>query len=168
MGWLEPGDEVDVGLVWIWLCLACGEVEERGVLETQLAPRVVARTLTGGSLSLQAQQPKPVLLVFWASWCLPCRKEVPQLHALMDQYGDSISVIGVNMGEPVGKAQAAATEMGMRYPSLLDTDGAIASNWRVRTLPLGIILDGDGRIRFRGNGLPHQPTVLLDGLVGSP
>ena len=99
MGWLEPGDEVDVGLVWIWLCLACGEVEERGVLETQLAPRVVARTLTGGSLSLQAQQPKPVLLVFWASWCLPCRKEVPQLHALMDQYGDSISVIGVNMGE---------------------------------------------------------------------
>jgi len=154
-----------IGLFW---ALACGEVEERGVLEGQLAPALTGATLSGKSLSVETMQPKPVLLVFWASWCGPCKKEVPLLHSLMDQYGDSISVVGVNMGEPVTQARVAAQELGMRYPSLLDLDGSVSSAWRVRTLPLGVILDGSGRIRFRGNGLPHQPTVLLDGLIQAP
>ena len=137
---------------------------ETGVLEGQIAPRIEGVDLQGQERSTAGVE-KPVLLVFWASWCLPCREEVPAVNALVETYGERVTILGINMGESRAIASRVSEELGMRYPSLLDAESSIASDWRVRTLPLGVVLDNKGRIQFRGHGLPPQPTVLLDGLL---
>lgn len=137
---------------------------ETGVLEGQIAPRIDGVDLQGQERSTEPTE-KPVLLVFWASWCLPCREEVPAVNALVEAYGERVTILGINMGENAAVANRVSEELGMHYPSLQDPQSKIASDWRVRTLPLGVVLDMEGRIQFRGHGLPSQPTVLLDGLL---
>ena len=152
-------------LLSFFFCACFPSASETGVLEGQFAPLIQGVDLQGQARSIGEGGDKPVLLVFWASWCLPCREEVPSVNALVETYGDRVTILGVNMGEAAVVASRSAEELGMRYPSLLDSQSKIASAWRVRTLPLGVVLDRERRIQFRGHGLPTQPTVLLDGLL---
>lgn len=148
--------------------MGCLEPTSTGVLEGEVAPKTRGTTIQGTQIVVQSKGERPALLVFWASWCLPCRAEVPHVNAIVEQYGDSVEVIGINMGEPVAKALETSRALQMRYPSLLDPESELSSLWRVHTLPLGVVLDVDGRIRFRGNGLPQRTTILLDGLLSAP
>ncbi len=79
-----------------------------------------------------------------------------------------MEVFGTHMGVPESKVRESASILEVRYPILLDPQSEISSLWRVRSLPLGVVLDVAGRARFRGNGLPKHPTILLDGLLSAP
>jgi peroxiredoxin len=92
-------------------------------------------------------------------------KEIPHFNALVQEYGDKVKVLGVNMGESEAVVYRTQKQKGMRYDSLMDVKGEIASAWRVRKLPLMLVVDKQGRIRFRGLATQHQTTVLLDSLV---
>ncbi|MEE2750567.1 MAG: TlpA disulfide reductase family protein [Myxococcota bacterium] len=151
--------------LFLWGCVGPSPT---GVLEGEVAPQTKGGALDGSTVVVQSEGGRPALLVFWASWCLPCRAEVPHVNAIVEQYGDRVEVIGINMGEPEAKVRESAQALGMRYPTLVDPQSEISSLWRVRSLPLGVVLDANGRIRFRGNGLPGQPTTLLDGLLVAP
>lgn len=154
------------GLLFILLMAACAAAPaERGVLEGEHAIPLQGSIRGGGELALQSLQGTPVVLVFWASWCAPCMKEIPHFNALVQEYGAAVKVLGVNMGETEAHVFMTQKQKGMRYESLLDVKGSIASAWRVRKLPLMIVVDKTGRIRFRGLATPHQVTLLLDSLV---
>jgi thiol-disulfide isomerase/thioredoxin len=143
----------------------CGS-SDVGVLEGQAAPQFAALGLDGSSLGLEQLAGKPAVVVFWASWCGPCMAEVPHLQALTRAYGDRIGLLGVNMGEDPRLVQKTVTARGLSWPIALDMDKSLAARFRVRSIPLVLVLDSVGRIRYRGNGLPSQPMVLLDGLLG--
>ena len=148
--------------------LACGEpVPETGVMEGSLAIPLQGKILDGEAWSLSAQQGRPTLVVFWASWCGPCMEEIPHLNALKKEYGDRLELVGVNMGESLSKIQQARAETEMSYATLLDKRGEIAGSWRVRKLPLMVVMDKEGRVRFRGIGSEEQLKVLLDSLVNA-
>jgi predicted transcriptional regulator len=91
--------------------------------------------------------------------------EIPHLNSLVEEYGDAVKVLGVNMGENEAIVYMTQKQKGMQYSSVLDVSGVIASAWRVRKLPMMLVLDKEGRIRFRGLGTEQQLTLLLDSLV---
>ena len=143
--------------------LACPTVST-GVREGELAPAFEAPDLAGHPVELAELRGKPALLVFWASWCQPCLTKVPELNGIAAFYGDGLTVLGLNQRESVAEALAAAQRTGMTYRNLVDPAGAIGTTYQVSSIPLVLVLDAEGRIRYRGNGLPSHLLQLLDSL----
>ena len=139
---------------------------EIGPREGKLAPAIQATAIDGHAVSLHAMQGKPVVLVFWASWCGPCRQEAPELAALAASYGGEVQFLSVNAGEDPALVKRTAAEWGISWPVVPDRSGAFSRAYSVQAIPLVLVLDADGLIRYRGNGLPSDPHRLLDGLNG--
>ncbi len=145
----------------------CGD-SEIGVQEGQQAPRFAALGLDGSSQGLAQLAGKPAVVVFWASWCGPCMAEVPHLQDLTGSYGDRVGILGVNVGEDPRLVASVVESRAMTWTIALDLDKSLSSRFGVRSIPLVLVLDATGRIIYRGNGLPSQPTVLLDRLLTTP
>lgn len=155
-----------IALGWMALLAACGSPQvERGVLEGALAQEMIGLTPGGEDWQLENQLGRPTVLVFWASWCGPCIKEIPHLNAIVEAYGDRVEVMGINMGEDLTTVVETQNRTSMRYDSLVDEDKKLAGSWRVRRLPLLIVVDSEGRIRLRGSASEQELKVLLDSLV---
>jgi cytochrome c biogenesis protein CcmG/thiol:disulfide interchange protein DsbE len=129
----------------------------------QRAPTVSLPVVGGGAVASIGDE-GPALLVFWASWCGPCRAEAPAVAALATARSGRLRVQHVNLGEPGHVADRAAAELGIAPPVLLDPDGAAMRAYAVDALPLHVLIDGEGVVRHRGPTLP--PDSLLDGVSG--
>lgn len=145
--------------------LACGP--DVGAREGLRAPPLRGQLLTGAELDTAALSGEVVVVAFWASWCGPCRKEAPELRALAEQYGDRIHLLSINAGEPLAVAKASAAEIGVAGTVVLDVDGRLQSAFEITAIPLLLVIDGSGVIRYRGHALPSDLHRLLDGLTGS-
>ncbi|MCG8481003.1 MAG: TlpA family protein disulfide reductase, partial [Spirochaetales bacterium] len=98
---------------------------------------------------------RPTMLTFWATWCGPCRAELPVKAEFYDQYRDRIRIVSVNMLNTeggVGAVQRFAHRHEIRYPVHLDERGRIASLLNVRGTPTTVVLDGDGTVVSRWVG----------------
>jgi thiol-disulfide isomerase/thioredoxin len=96
---------------------------------------------------------RAVLLNFWASWCPPCRAEMPTLQQVADFYGpDKLLVLAINFKEPAARALKFAASTGLTLPVLLDTDGSVARQWGVNVFPTTLTLDHRGQPRQRVRG----------------
>ena len=137
-----------------------------GPQEGQVAPVFQAAALAGGQVRFADHTGKPIMLVFWASWCGPCRIEAPQVERVAQSYGDRVQVLGVNAGEDQSTATRAASALGMTWPIAMDTDGAIRAAYAVSAIPMVLIIDKNGVVRHRNNGVPSDVHRLLDGLLG--
>ena len=83
---------------------------------------------------------------FWATWCGPCRQEMPQLDQLYEKYKSSgFVLLGVNVDEDARKAADVAAKLGVTFPVLLDTDKAVSKLYDLSTMPSTVIIDRDGR-----------------------
>jgi thiol-disulfide isomerase/thioredoxin len=147
------------------IALSCGP--DPGAQEGRTAPPLRGQLLNGAELDDDALAGKVVVVAFWASWCGPCREEAPALRALAEQYGDRIHLLSINAGEPLAMARAAAAEIGVAGTVVLDVDGALQGAFEVTAIPLLLVIDGSGVIRYRGHALPSDIHRLLDGLTGS-
>ena len=147
------------------LCLMACSSSPVGPHEGQQAPNFEASLMRGGPTSLGSFRGKPTMLVFWASWCGPCRKEAPEVVKVAGNYAGAINVVGINAGESIGTAKRAAEQMGITWPVVMDMKGSIQSTYKVSGIPLVLILDGNGVVRHRNNGVPSNVHRLLDGLM---
>lgn len=101
---------------------------------------------------------QPVMLIFWASWCPNCKREVPVINKLYDKYGPQGMVfVGVNVGfnESVERARAFMKSTKMTYPVLFDTKGDISMQYKVMGVPTIIVADKKGRMVFKNFGAPE-------------
>jgi DsbE subfamily thiol:disulfide oxidoreductase len=110
-----------------------------------LAPVASLERLEGGETTLDAWRGKAVILNFWATWCWPCRQEMPALQALQDGNEDVV-VVGVNFEESAEKAQGFVEELGLSFPIVLDPDGTFGAELDVVGLPTTFFIDAEGRI----------------------
>ena len=107
---------------------------------------------------------RPVMLVFWASWCGACRAEMPQLNRLAAQYGKrGMEFIGVNIGhnDTYKRAKAFAVKAKMPYPTLFDGSGDIGRRYRVQGIPTMVIADKRGIIRYYGHETPNIDEAIF-------
>ena len=96
---------------------------------------------------------RAVLVNFWASWCEPCRAEMPTLQQVADAYGpEQLLVLAVNFKETAIRAQRFAHQTGLGLPVLLDSQGQLASQWAVKVFPTTLTIDRQGRPRHRVRG----------------
>jgi thiol-disulfide isomerase/thioredoxin len=96
---------------------------------------------------------RAVLLNFWATWCPPCRAEMPTLQQVADVYGpDKLLVLAINFKEPAARALKFVTATGLTLPVLLDTDGRMARQWGVNVFPTTLTVDHRGQPRQRVRG----------------
>jgi thiol-disulfide isomerase/thioredoxin len=108
---------------------------------------------TNGEAWLSDYRGHPVVLNFWATWCYPCRKEIPQFVKSADKYNDDgLVVIGLDLQEGPGLIQPFAQEYGMNYPILVDRDGEVGNKYRLLGMPTTVFIDANGVVRkiFRG------------------
>ncbi|MDB5875540.1 MAG: TlpA family protein disulfide reductase [Ramlibacter sp.] len=119
----------------------------------QPLPALDAVDLSGRNWSLPALHGRGVVLNFWASWCEPCRAEMPTLQQLADFYGEEqVTVLALNFKESPATAARFARQTGMKLPVLLDPGGEIARRWQVKVFPTTVLVGADGRPRWRVRG----------------
>lgn len=111
------------------------------------APAFTLDSIAGKPVSLAELRGKPVLVNFWATWCPPCREEMPRLEELQQTSGGSVTILGVDLQEPRSVVQAFVSARGFTWTFLLDPQGAVAAKYGVRVLPTSFFLDRRGIVR---------------------
>jgi thiol-disulfide isomerase/thioredoxin len=105
----------------------------------------------------------PVVLNFWATWCFPCRTEIPQFVAAADKYkDDGLVVIGLDMQQGPALIVPFAEKYGMNYPILIDRDGEVGDKYRLLGLPTTVFIDANGVIQKIFRGPLEEDTEATD------
>lgn len=117
------------------------------------APDFTLRALEGSNTRLQEQRGKVVLVNFWATWCTPCRQEMPHLSRLSDKYSASgLVLLGVNVDDDTRNAADVAKKLKVSFPVLLDTDKRVSRLYDLNTMPSTLLIDRNGRVRYFHRG----------------
>jgi thiol-disulfide isomerase/thioredoxin len=138
----------------------------------QPAPAFLARDIDGNVVSTADWQGKVVLLNFWATWCPPCREEIPELVDLQNRYKDRLQVIGISMDDPeeVGLVKKFAVRAGVNYPIVMASREIIQEYGGVPALPTSFVVNTEGKVVQKHVGL--YPTFVYEtearSLLGMP
>lgn len=132
-------------------------------------PDFVLERPGGGTLRLSDLQGQPIILNFWATWCPPCRAEMPELVAAYTQYRDQgLEIVGVNLQETNDKVLSFAEEFGIEFSLVIDRDGELTDIWRlggpIDGIPTSYFLDETGVIRSLFYG-PMTEDILEERLA---
>jgi peroxiredoxin len=138
----------------ILLALAAAWVVTAGAQELKPwtggnAPPLTLDDLEGRSHRLESYRGKVVLINFWATWCEPCREEMPSIERLRASLdGRAFVVLAVNLAEPPARIRGYLEKMPLRFTVLMDRDTAAAKAWKARILPATYVVGPDGKIRY--------------------
>ncbi len=153
--------------VWIGLTAVYAPATTQGQAPAPqpgfLAPDFELQTLDGQTLSLAQFHGQPVILNLWASWCPPCKAEMPAIQSMYSAYHEQgLVVLGLNMTsqDDLGNAQAFAQQAGVTFPVLLDQDGSVARRYEMRALPTTVFIDRNGVIQEVVVGGPLSEAML--------
>ncbi|QQE76424.1 TlpA family protein disulfide reductase [Brevibacillus composti] len=118
------------------------------------APAFLGTSLDGQEIALSQLQGKPVFLNFWASWCPPCKAEMPDLTALHERYGDAVSFLGIHTtyNDSEEAARDFVSFYQVKYPVLVDPQGTISKEYQIIAMPTSFIIDPRGQILFKKIG----------------
>jgi peroxiredoxin len=131
--------------------------------DTKPAPNFTLKTVDGEQVRLSDLRGKVVLLNFWATWCPPCKAEMPDLDALHREHGAArdFTVLGIDVEEGLPAVAAFARQTGISFPLALDADGAVSTNlYNVRAMPMSLIIDRTGNIRDTWTGRITKEAML--------
>lgn len=150
------------------LLAACGEPPPGTVAVGNQAPGYAAQSLDGERASLAQLQGKPVLLNVWATWCHPCRDEIPALEQLHREFGPrGLQVVGVSIDQG-GQEQGIREflqEFGASYAIWLDPNGDISSTYSTMGVPETFLIGPDGTLLWRHSGPVKATDARLRGLI---
>jgi peroxiredoxin len=123
-------------------------VAAAAVAPRSAAPDFTLRQIEGPNLRLAEQRGNVVMVNFWATWCGPCRVEMPHLNRLYEKYrGSGFTLLGVNIDDDPATARALAGKLGLKFPVLLDTDKRVVGTYDLNAMPATVLIDRDGRVR---------------------
>jgi thiol-disulfide isomerase/thioredoxin len=117
------------------------------------APNFTLKSLGGKNLKLSEMAGNVVLINFWASWCAPCREEMPLLNDLHKKYEPlGFTVLGVNVEEDAKNARDFLKNFPVDFPVLLDNKNQVSKKYNVIAMPTTVVVDRDGNMRFLHQG----------------
>lgn len=155
------------GAIWIWvtsvyLDRSAGE-DQVALYPGFLAPDFTALTLSGEAMRLSDLRGRAVLVNLWASWCVPCRSEMPALERVSQDYSeDELVILAVNATDQDDEAdvRSFAEELGLTFPILMDRDGEISRAYHLTALPTSYFIALDGKIAEIVVGGPMSEALL--------
>lgn len=134
------------------------------------APDFTLGSLEGSNLRLSEYQGRVVMINFWATWCGPCRQEMPLLDELYTQYQPlGFTILGVNVEEDPSKAKQLLKESPVNFPILYDDKSEVSKLYKVVAMPSTVLVDRDGNVRYLHQGYKpgyeesyqHQVRALI-------
>jgi len=160
-----------------WIVQSRETVSESGEVAGQteapvaghLAPDFTLTTLSGEEVTLSDFRGRqPVVLNFWATWCPPCRAEIPFFQSASRKYNGQVAVLGVDDGELRATVAPFVTEMGMTYPVPLDEESVVSRRYRVNSLPSTYFIGRDGVVEHVHIGIISQAVLeeQIEALLG--
>lgn len=156
-----------LGALWIWVSAvpAAATTGGRAPAPRQgfAAPALRAESLAGDTVELSGLRGQVVVINFWASWCPPCRAEMPALErAYQAEKARGLEILAVNTTyqDQLAAAQTFVVEHGLSFPILLDRTGELANRYQMRALPTTFFVDREGTIRKVIIGGPMDETTL--------
>ncbi len=143
---------------WLGMMLACfvALTIAGGAQASSLkgpAPNFTLKELSGKNLKLSEMAGNVVLINFWASWCGPCREEMPLLNDLHNKYEPlGFTVLGVNVEEDAKNARGFLKNFPVDFPVLLDNKNTVSKQYNVIAMPTTVVVDRDGNVRYLHKG----------------
>ena len=129
------------------IAVAAGKLEP---WSGRAAPALELKDLDGRAHDLKAQRGKVVLVNFWATWCEPCREEIPSIQRLRDRMSDKrFAVLMVNVDEPDARVRRYISETRVDLLNVMDQGKRVTGQWAVKVLPSTFLVGPDGRVRYR-------------------
>lgn len=117
------------------------------------APDFALKSSTGQNLRLSEYRGEVVMINFWATWCGPCRQEMPLLDDLYNRYERvGFQLLGVNIDDDSNRAMAMMRELGVNFPVLFDASKDVSKLYEVNAMPVTVILDREGNVRHVHQG----------------
>ncbi|MEW8085578.1 MAG: TlpA disulfide reductase family protein [Candidatus Thiodiazotropha endolucinida] len=133
------------------LLLACGYTVAAN--QPSMAPDFTLKSREGVNIKLSELRGQVVMVNFWASWCGPCRQEMPLLQQLFDRYQSlGFSLLGVNVDGDRAAADKMLSDLPVSFPILYDDRSKVSKQYQVKAMPSTFMVDRDGRIRYLHKG----------------
>lgn len=143
-------------LIGIIGCSQAVSVEEKGQ-----ASDFTLDNLDGSKVSLlDLRKEKPVLLVFWATWCPFCIEEISVLNKMVDKYKDKVGIVGIDIKENADKVKSFAQKKEIKYNILLDSTGSVAQKYGVLGIPTNVLIGKDGKILYNGHSIEEAEEII--------
>jgi peroxiredoxin len=156
-----------IGVLWIWASTVPAEATTGGLIpsprEGFLAPDFTLESLSADEISLSDMRGKVIVLNLWASWCPPCRAEMPALQRVYQENKErGLEVLAVNMTaqDSLADVEAFVQEFNLTFPILLDTSGEVGNTYLMRALPTTFFIDREGVIQRVIVGGPMSEVTL--------
>jgi thiol-disulfide isomerase/thioredoxin len=126
-------------------------------------PDITLPCFAGGQPVRLAHLGTPTVINLWASWCAPCRTELPQVQRYAERAAGRVQVIGVITSDPNrGGAQSLIDDLGLRFPMLYDEPATLRTQVGVQAIPVTLLVDAHGRVAYRYNARPLDEAALAD------
>ena len=144
---MKFSDRILVLSVALFVALSTGQALAVGLQEE--APDFTLKSLDGANLRLEEYRGQVVLINFWASWCGPCRQEMPLLDRLHHRYEDTgFAVLGINVEGDADSAREIVDKTAVTFPILIDAGQKVSELYSLEAMPSTIVVDRDGVIRY--------------------
>lgn len=148
---------VSVSTAFVLLLAACGSSGGDGTGER--LPDVPIERLDGSATISLSDIRGPAVVNLWATWCAPCRREIPDFEAVHRARGDEVSFVGINIGEDADRASEFLDGIGVSYDQFLDDQGEVVTALRTTAMPVTIVVGSDGRVSTRHLGPMDQDDL---------
>ena len=166
-------------MLWSLLVCASGHAEMTGQQRAEAAghdlvgspaPRMVLKTIDGDTIDLGSLYgKKAVYLKFWATWCVPCREQMPHFERLYESEGSDLAVIAINAGfnDSIEDVRTFRQKLGIKMPIVID-DGTLGAALNLRVTPQHVVIGRDGRIQYVGHLADERLDAAVQAARSSP
>ena len=145
------------------LAVACKTSPNEGVREAPeigaLAPRFTLMDTNGAEVSLSDHRGQVVLINFWATWCPPCRQEMPGLQNMFEQHQEDLVILAIDNDEPAALVQDFQEEFDLTFNILLDPAARVQLQYQIRSYPTSLFVDENGMIKIVHIGLMTETQL---------
>ena len=139
------------GLLFVLFCVA--GLTQAVAAEPVMAPDFALKSDSGRNLRLREMRGQVVMINFWATWCGPCREEMPKLQQLYGKYHTTgFILLGINIDDKSANAVRMARKLGVTFPVLFDQGKEVSKLYQVDAMPSTVLIDRDGKTRYRHRG----------------
>lgn len=161
-----------IGMLFSWTIYDFGKTSidsketkntDIGIEVGNIAPDFELATLDGGNIRLSEFRGQPVILNFWATWCPPCRAEMPDMQKLYEN--KDVVILAVNLIESERRQKDVGNfvkEFSLTFPILLDKDMKVANLYRIQPIPTSFMIDSSGRIQGKSLGALNYESMVQE------